>query len=54
MGVLINFGTAANVNGAGGALITRRNAVIADDSGYTVVVGFWANFAAEFDDVKRG
>jgi len=49
IGVVINAGKRGSVPGAGGGSIVRRNVMIADDSQYTIIIGFWGEEACNWD-----
>ena len=45
MGVVVNAGQSQMVPGSNGNTVARKNVVIADESQYTVIIGFWGNDA---------
>ena len=54
IGVIVKMGALGMVSGKGGEQTYRRNVVLADDSGSTVVVGFWGDNTVPLESVVSG
>lgn len=49
VGVVVNMGSVGTVPGSNQATVARKNVVIADDSMFTIIIGFWGDDAVKLD-----